>query len=98
VRENFDMMIVAHGDLGHPEGLGSAPFDDAVTIVTDRHGTGTNVLAVPTATDFAFSYGPGSAARHLAEAIRRHGRVRVMTDSPWSLDIDEPDDFQILTM
>ena len=40
-----------------------------VTLVPDRHGDGTNVIALPTDMPFQFAYGPGSFRRHLDAAI-----------------------------
>ena len=39
-----------------------------ITLVPDRYGNGTNVIALPADAGFQFSYGPGSFARHRAEA------------------------------
>jgi len=65
---------------------------DGVTIVTDHHGTGTNVLTLPTGLDFHFSYGADSASAHHREAERLGCRVALVTDSPWRFDVDEPED------
>jgi 2-phospho-L-lactate/phosphoenolpyruvate guanylyltransferase len=92
---NYDVAIIAHADLAHPDGLGSYPFAHGVTIVTDRHGQGTNVMALPTRTDFHFAYGAGSASRHGAEATRLGLALTVITDSAWGLDIDEPEDLDL---
>jgi 2-phospho-L-lactate/phosphoenolpyruvate guanylyltransferase len=90
--ERYDQLIIAHGDLRFPAGLGSfAPSAD-VTIVTDHRGTGTNVLIVPTRCDFTFFYGEGSAFRHGGEAERLGLRCTFVTDSPWRFDVDEPSD------
>jgi 2-phospho-L-lactate guanylyltransferase len=90
-------VVVAHGDLAHPSGLGSAEFGEGVTIVPDRHGDGTNVLAVPTDGAFDYAYGQGSAARHAQEAARRGWSVTWWRDSPWGLDVDTPDDLDAAT-
>ena len=97
---DYEDIIVAHGDLAHPSGLGNFEFDfriaNDITLVTDRHGDGTNVLALPSGLDFNFGYGPHSAQRHQREAERLGLRISIMTDSPWGLDIDTPEDFQEL--
>jgi 2-phospho-L-lactate guanylyltransferase len=95
LREKYDLAIVAHGDLARPAGLGSFEFDDEMTVVTDRHGLGTNVLAVPLEVPFRAQYGEGSAARHIAQGRELGLSVRVIRDSPWGLDIDDPDDFEM---
>ena len=88
----FARLIIVHGDLRDPEGLGEFEPDDDITIVTDHHGLGTNVMALPTGLDFLFAYGANSAALHQREAERLGRRVTVVTDSPWRFDVDEPDD------
>ena len=90
--ERFDRIIVVHGDLRDPHGLGEFEPDAGVTIVTDHHLRGTNVLVVPTGLDFHFHYGDDSAEKHRAEAERLGVACRTVTDSPWRFDIDEPGD------
>jgi len=94
--ERFDRLFIVHGDLRLPVGLGTFEPTSDVTIVTDHHATGTNVLVVPTGAGFQFAYGPGSAARHESEARRLGLGVVVHTDSPWRYDVDEPGDLEIL--
>ena len=62
-----------------------------VVIVTDRHGTGTNALALrpPDVIDFAF--GPGSRRAHRAAADAA-GATVVELDGPLAVDLDTPDD------
>ena len=63
-----------------------------VTLVPDRYGNGTNVIALPTGAGFRFSYGPGSFARHRAEAERLGLPVRVLDLPDLAWDVDEPAD------
>jgi 2-phospho-L-lactate guanylyltransferase (CobY/MobA/RfbA family) len=88
----FDRVVVVHGDLRRPEGLRDFEVGDGVTIVTDHHATGTNVLSVPTNAGFRFFYGEGSASKHAAEALRLRLAFRLFTNSPWRFDVDEPED------
>jgi 2-phospho-L-lactate guanylyltransferase len=88
----FERLIVVHGDLRDPSGLGNFVPDDDITIVTDHHGLGTNVLALPTRLDFHFAYGANSASLHQREAERLGRHVTVVLDSPWRYDVDEADD------
>jgi 2-phospho-L-lactate guanylyltransferase len=92
--EGYDVAIVAHGDLPLAEDLTVALGFDGVTLVPDRHGDGTNVLALPTAAGFEFRYGPGSFVRHLAEADRVGLPVRVLRDDALAWDVDVADDLQ----
>jgi len=91
-------VMVAHGDLAEPEELGdlwAAHPGVGVTLVPDGRDDGTNVVVVPTATAFRFSYGPGSFRRHLDEATSLGLAVRVVRGSALSLDIDLPSDLPI---
>lgn len=88
----FEHLVIVHGDLRNPRGLGVFAPGEGVTIVTDHHGTGTNVLALPTGLDFHFFYGADSASLHQREAERLGCRVALVKDSPWRFDVDEPDD------
>ncbi|HEY1762135.1 MAG TPA: hypothetical protein VGG17_06040 [Acidimicrobiales bacterium] len=90
--ERFDRLIIAHGDLRSPDGLGSFEPEPGITLFADHHGEGTNVIVIPTKLDFHFAYGPGSLDRHLDEARRLAVAHRVDLASPWRFDVDEPDD------
>jgi 2-phospho-L-lactate guanylyltransferase len=92
--ERFDRLLIVHGDLATPEGLGRFDPGAGVTIVADRHRAGTNVLVVPTGLDFHFAYGPDSLRLHRAEAERLGVSCAVLYDSPWRFDVDEPDDLE----
>lgn len=92
--ETADYVVIAHSDLAHPEGLGTYPYEDGVTIWTDHTETGTNVLCLPTGLNFSFSYGPHSAPAHRSAARSLGIEPRWMTASAWSLDIDEPVDLE----
>jgi 2-phospho-L-lactate/phosphoenolpyruvate guanylyltransferase len=80
--------------LAHHASLDAA----AVTIATDRHGTGTNVLAWRPAQSFAPAFGPGSAQRH--ERLARELGVRASRcDLPTAmLDIDTVSDLRQLVV
>ena len=89
--------IVCHADLPMAEDLtwlAREPFDEGVVVVTDRHGTGTNVMALPLHLDppFVFRYGPDSADRHRAEAERLDLPFRIVDDDRLGWDLDTPDD------
>lgn len=90
-----DRVIVAHGDLPMAADVTWVADFDGVTIVPDRRGDGTNVLAVPAAASFRFAYGPGSAGRHQAEAERLGLPVRVIADDALGWDIDTPADLAL---
>lgn len=93
----FETVIVAHGDLPLARNLAWVAEHDGVTIVRDRRGQGTNVLAVPTGAGFRFAYGEGSAARHRAEAERLDLTVRLIDDEALGWDVDVADDLAVFT-
>lgn len=88
----FERLIIAHGDLRDPEGLGTFEPECDLTFYGDHREDGTNVIVLPTRLDFHFSYGPQSLRRHVAEAERLGLSYCVNTTSAWRFDIDEPDD------
>jgi 2-phospho-L-lactate guanylyltransferase len=57
----------------------------ACTIAPDRHGTGTNALALVEPLGFDFAFGPDSFTRHCAAA---KGKARVVTRLGLGMDID----------
>ncbi len=86
-----DRVVVSHADLPRAADLASVDRGAGVTLVPDRWGNGTNVMALPTGAGFRFSYGPGSFARHQAEA-ERLGFVPEILDRPdlaWDVDLPE---------
>jgi 2-phospho-L-lactate guanylyltransferase len=91
---HYDQALIVHADLRSPQGLGSFRPGPGITIVTDHHGTGTNVLSLPTGVDFQFSYGQDSAKLHQREAVRLGITCEVTVNSPWRFDVDEPDDLK----
>jgi len=91
----YTTAVIAHSDLPLAESLHWLFGWTGVSIVPDRHRTGSNVLAMPTAIDFRFSYGEQSFGRHVAEAVR-HGRgVRIVHDLKLGWDVDDPDDLDL---
>jgi 2-phospho-L-lactate/phosphoenolpyruvate guanylyltransferase len=67
-----------------------------VTIVPDRHGSGTNALVLDPPHVMAPSFGPGSCARHAALARGAGARVRIVTVPSLAFDVDTPDDLALL--
>ena len=66
-----------------------------VVLVADRHGNGTNALAVRPPHAIAFAFGPGSrhAHRAAAEAV---GARYVEIEGPLAFDLDTPDDLVVI--
>jgi 2-phospho-L-lactate guanylyltransferase len=67
-----------------------------VTIVPDRHGTGTNALLIAPPLALAPSFGPDSFARHVANARAVGVAVAVAELPSLGLDIDTPGDLAAL--
>ena len=91
-RAGASRVVVAAGDLPLADDLRWLAELPGTTLVPDRRGDGTNVIAVPVDPPFGFSYGPGSFARHLAEAHRLGGPVRVVEAPSLAWDVDLPAD------
>lgn len=64
----------------------------AVVVVPDRHGAGTNALALHPPTVIAPSFGTGSAGRHLAAASAAGARAVRLEIASLALDVDTPED------
>ena len=86
------LVVVATGDLPLATDLGWVTRFPGITIVPDRRRDGTNVISVPSAAGFAFSYGPGSFSRHLQEARRLGTATRVVHSPLLAWDVDVPED------
>lgn len=94
-RRGFDHLIVAHGDLPLARELAWVADFDGVTVVCDRRGDGTNVLALPLGTRFEFHYGTGSAEAHRSEATRVGLAHRTIVDHDLGWDVDTPEDLDL---
>ncbi len=69
-----------------------------VAIVPDRHGTGTNALALSPPDAIEPSFGEGSCARHVAAARAAVIPFNVEELPSLALDLDTPADIVALTM
>jgi len=90
-----ERVVVAHADLPLATGLDHVVGRSGVVLVPDRRNDGTNVCAVPSSSGFRFGYGPGSFARHRAEARRLGLPVEVRADVELGWDVDIPDDLRL---
>ena len=90
--EGVDRVIVAHADLAFASELGWVGDFAGVTLVPDQDDNGTNVIGLPSRCGFTFSYGPGSFARHRAEARRIGVPLRVVRAADLARDVDLPSD------
>lgn len=86
-----DIPLVSRDDLRELVDLARSETR-TVVVATDRHGTGTNALALRPPGVIAPAFGPGSAERHLAAAIAAGAVARRVDPAGISLDIDTPAD------
>jgi 2-phospho-L-lactate guanylyltransferase len=76
--------------------LDRAPPGRAVTIVADRHGTGTNALVLTPPEVIAPAFGPGSRERHEQAAAAAGVPCNVEDVPTLALDVDTADDLAAL--
>jgi len=84
-----DLPTVSAGDIG---ALLEAAAAESIAIAPDRHGTGTNALALPAGVPFTFAFGAGSRAAHERLAATR---AAIVERPGLALDIDEPADLDL---
>ena len=87
-----DHIIVAHADLPLAHTFTHIAREGHVTMVTDRHRDGTNVLSFPLHSDFHTAYGPGSLDNHIHIAQGASLPCEIIADSSLELDLDTADD------
>lgn len=85
-------VLVVHADLPLASGLARLSGFPGITLVPDRREDGTNVICLPAAARFRFAYGPGSFARHRAEAGLAGLELRVVREPELEWDVDLPAD------
>ena len=94
LRLPIDLPLIEPRDIENLfEQLPPAP---AVVLVPSRDGDGTNALLRKPPTQFGSHFGPGSFARHLAEAERCGARIEVARNARLELDVDEMEDLLVL--
>lgn len=74
----------------------AAVEEGSVTVVPDRHGTGTNALLLCPADAIGPAFGEGSCERHLDRARRRGLAARCAKLRSLGLDLDTPADLEAL--
>lgn len=97
----FEVALLVPGDCpmmspADLDALTAAAVRADVVIVPDRHGTGTNALAMRAAGPFEPQFGPGSRERHVAQAEARELSFLVEHLPSLALDVDTPDDLAAL--
>lgn len=69
-----------------------------VSLVSDRHGLGTNCIACSPPDLCRFHFGEGSFAAHQEEALKRAAEIRTLTPAGLQLDIDTAEDLDALAL
>ena len=81
---------------GIEELIALATDPPVVVIAPDRHGTGTNALLSSPPGLIEYDFGPNSFDRHLACANHAGVRIEICKLPSLELDIDLPEDLEIL--
>ena len=90
LRLPIDLPLITPGDIETIlEHDGEAP---SIVIVPSRDGAGTNAILRRPPDLFPSHFGPGSLAKHLAEAAAAKAACRVIELHRVALDIDDPGD------
>ena len=89
-----DLPLLSSDDIRQV--IASDPGPPGVVIVPDRHRQGTNVLLVDPPGFLEYEYGPGSFERHCECARRVNARLHVVDLPALALDIDCPDDLELI--
>jgi len=63
-------------------------------VCSDRHGTGTNALLIPSQLDFAFQFGPNSFHKHRHQLTELGVPHIALTIPQIAFDLDTPDDYR----
>jgi 2-phospho-L-lactate guanylyltransferase len=102
IEQGFDRALLVPGDCPalDPKEVDELLLDGMsapdVTIVPDRHGTGTNALLLAAPDVMAPSFGPGSRERHEHAAEEAGARWRIAEPRSLVLDVDTAEDLTAL--
>jgi 2-phospho-L-lactate guanylyltransferase len=88
-----DLPELTGADVGALLRVGAA---HPVALAPDHAGLGTNAACIALGTPFRFQFGPGSLARHLAEARRLGHEAAIVSRPGLAFDVDEPADVERL--
>lgn len=100
----IDDVMIVHGDLPmfDSEELSSllrahvSSTGAIVTIVTDRHGVGSNCVIASPASSLKYCFGEDSLRRHVARARNKGMTAKIERLPGASLDVDTPEDLRQL--
>jgi len=89
-----DLPLLAREDVQSL--IAHAQNPPVVAIAPDRHQQGTNALLIAPPGLIEYEFGPGSFARHVAQARAAGARVEICQLPSLALDLDAPDDLALL--
>lgn len=89
-----DLPLVSREDIQIL--LDRAVKPPVVVIAPDRHGKGTNALLISPAGLIEYDFGENSFQRHREQALRAGARLEVVELPSLGLDLDMPEDFEIV--
>ncbi|MCS7011573.1 MAG: NTP transferase domain-containing protein, partial [Anaerolineales bacterium] len=89
-----DLPLVTPEDIRQVLQRGQKP--PVVVIAPDRREDGTNALFVNPAGLLEYAYGPASSHLHAARAIEAGARVELVHSPSLALDLDLPEDLELL--
>lgn len=89
-----DLPLIARDDVERLLAMAQDP--PVVVVAPDRHGTGTNALLSSPPGLIEYDFGPNSFQRHIARAKSSGARLEVCELPALALDVDLPEDLEIL--
>jgi 2-phospho-L-lactate guanylyltransferase len=89
-----DLPMISSASIQGMINLAKKP--PVVVIAPDRRGDSTNGLLIDPAGLIDYQFGEGSFQRHIEQARRYRVRVEICEDQALSLDLDLPEDLDIL--
>ena len=92
LHDGAEHIVIAHSDLPLVRTFKHVVAGGTVTLVSDRHGDGTNVVAVPATSPFRTLYGPGSFLLHRHRLEEMGLDYRCIEDAELALDLDTAED------
>jgi 2-phospho-L-lactate guanylyltransferase len=84
-----DLPLLAADDI---DALLDAAETSGAALAPDRHGSGTNAVALSPYVPFAFEFGPGSLARHIGQPVHD---LRIVDRPGLAIDVDEFQDLEL---
>lgn len=89
-----DLPLITHEDIQAL--LDRAVKPPVVVIAPDRHGKGTNALLIAPAGLIEYDFGENSFQRHCEQAKKAGARLEIVNLPSLGLDLDMPEDFEII--